>query len=291
MSVMTSTPTTWPRPRTTHNTVMVVATSQAEQEAVASAGAVLAWLTNARLVLASTHEWHPDLGSIPYTCRGITAGPLDRVVAALARQETADLIVIGTTPRREGRSHARLARRLLDAGRCVLAVSALHPPGLSLTRIGLGYDGSRSAEGALRAARHLADLASGTVSRVDIAYVDDSFDHGADADTGTLDTRRSALVAWWLEELGEDLAARVCPLRLVGDAASELTDLSHDLDLLIVGSRGRAPLSRLLTGSVSSCLIAESGCPVLVVPAPSSVERRSDDENVARRGADHVLCG
>jgi len=61
-------------------------------------------------------------------------------------------------------------------------------------------------------------------------------------------------------------AAPARPLRRVGDPARELAELSHDLDLLVIGTRGRAPLRRALNGSVSRRLIATARCPLLIVP-------------------------
>lgn len=53
-----------------------------------------------------------------------------------------------------------------------------------------------------------------------------------------------------------------------GEPAQELENLAGDAQLLIVGSRGRGPLDRLLTGSVSTHLVRRSRCPVLMMPRP-----------------------
>jgi universal stress protein A len=45
--------------------------------------------------------------------------------------------------------------------------------------------------------------------------------------------------------------------------------LEH-VDLIIMGTRGRSGLSRLLAGSLASRVIARAHCPVLVVPGRSS---------------------
>jgi len=65
-------------------------------------------------------------------------------------------------------------------------------------------------------------------------------------------------------------AAPARPLRRVGDPARELAELSHDLDLLVIGTRGRAPLRRALTDSVSRKLIATTRCPLLTVPSQAA---------------------
>jgi nucleotide-binding universal stress UspA family protein len=40
-------------------------------------------------------------------------------------------------------------------------------------------------------------------------------------------------------------------------------------DLLVAGSRGYGPVRRVLLGSVSTQLVHQAHCPVLVVPRPS----------------------
>jgi len=49
--------------------------------------------------------------------------------------------------------------------------------------------------------------------------------------------------------------------------ATYLTELSEEADLLVVGSRGRTGLRRLLLGWVSSEVLHTARCPVAVVPA------------------------
>jgi nucleotide-binding universal stress UspA family protein len=49
------------------------------------------------------------------------------------------------------------------------------------------------------------------------------------------------------------------------DAAQTLVAHSHELDLLVVGSRGKSPVNAAVTGSVSRHVIREAACPVLVV--------------------------
>lgn len=51
------------------------------------------------------------------------------------------------------------------------------------------------------------------------------------------------------------------------DPATLLTELSDEVDLLVVGSRGRTGLRKLLLGSVSSEVLHTARCPVVVVPS------------------------
>lgn len=54
---------------------------------------------------------------------------------------------------------------------------------------------------------------------------------------------------------------------LGGPPAETLAEACEDgVDLLVAGSRGYGPLSRVLLGSVTTQLIGMAPCPVLVVP-------------------------
>ena len=54
---------------------------------------------------------------------------------------------------------------------------------------------------------------------------------------------------------------------VTGDAAIELVRLAHiyKADLIVIGSRGLRGVNRIISGSVSSQVIAEAPCSVLVV--------------------------
>ena len=185
-------------------------------------------------------------------------------IAATAGDEAAELLVV------DARSHpsshlARLLRPSLDAGFSVLVIPPGAPAELRLERIGVGHDGSRDAERALSTAMDLVSSAYAEVARFDVVYVDDAFEHSDEPHAHELASRRDAMIEWWLGALSDEVPAIVRPLRLTGEPGRALTDLSRDLDLLIVGTRRRR-LRSLVTGSVSSRLLAHARCPLLVVP-------------------------
>jgi nucleotide-binding universal stress UspA family protein len=201
--------------------------------------------------------------------RIVTAGPRLNVIPQVARRERADAVAIAA-----GSADAvEIARRLLDAGTAVLAIPPLQGRQPRLAHIGIGYDGGRPAEAALGIARDLADAGRGDVAWLEIAYVDDPAP--CEADGETLAPRRAAMIEWWLTELGRQVPAPVRPVRLIGDPAGELAQLSRGLDLLMVATRGGSFLRRALTGSVSRSLIATTRCPLLIVPGRRGSARRA----------------
>jgi nucleotide-binding universal stress UspA family protein len=65
----------------------------------------------------------------------------------------------------------------------------------------------------------------------------------------------------------------------IGDAAEEVVGLAEELevDLIVVGTRGRSVIGRALMGSVSDSIIRHARCPVVVA--------RSQDTNDNRKGS------
>ena len=74
-----------------------------------------------------------------------------------------------------------------------------------------------------------------------------------------------------LEAVGQEQPTVVATAHgVVGDARAVLSRFAEGAEVLVVGSRGRGPLSSLLLGSVSVALAAHAPCPVVVVRPPST---------------------
>jgi nucleotide-binding universal stress UspA family protein len=163
-----------------------------------------------------------------------------------------------------------VSRQLFEHAPCPVTVvrhAAPFPP-RRLETVVVGTDGSADAERALRFAAEVATRAGAelvvahatapaeVVSRRGISpYID-------------LEERRGVVEGWCAPLREAGVAYEVEVVR--GDARTALLDVARDrvADLLVVGSRGRGPVGRLLVGSVASSLTQHSELPVTVVPDP-----------------------
>ena len=137
-------------------------------------------------------------------------------------------------------------------------------PAAARLKIVVGYDGSDAARRALERAAALA----GSQSRVVVVAVAEPYPRSgvtipANRDQGEIRRRRRDLdeARGLLEQRGiepETIQAR-------GDPAEQLVEASRDAGLLIVGARGLNRLQRLALGSVSSKVVHDAVCDVLVV--------------------------
>lgn len=65
-----------------------------------------------------------------------------------------------------------------------------------------------------------------------------------------------------------------------GDPAAILVEMSREVDMIVVGSRGRGGFADRLLGTVSSALPAHSKCPVVVVPRHTSGKKFTPVERI-----------
>ncbi len=73
-----------------------------------------------------------------------------------------------------------------------------------------------------------------------------------------------------LDRAIEDLDVPATGDVVYGGVGDELVRLSHDVDLMVCGSRGWGTVRRVLLGSTSDRLVRHAACPVAVAPRPET---------------------
>jgi nucleotide-binding universal stress UspA family protein len=282
-------------------TVVGVDDRQGGRDALALA-ATLTAATGRELIAvrAYPHEAHPSralVGAYEEDMRADASEELGRIVAdsgvaarrlivgdtsparALhhaAEEEEADLLVVGSTHRSQvGRVLVGgVTAGVLHHAPCPVAVAPLGyaEHATQPKTIAVGYDGGMEARHALHLAGALAKACDAQV-RILSAVT-----------TPILATSPAAYEADWLSEAQQgsrvevDLAQQTLEHMgvqssgdvVLGLAVDELVELSDEVDLIVVGSRGWGPVRRLLLGSTSERLVREAACPVIAVPRPES---------------------
>jgi nucleotide-binding universal stress UspA family protein len=194
---------------------------------------------------------------------------------ALAESGEADLIVLGSTHHAHlgSVSPGSVAEHLLHGARCALVIA---PKGYGdedhsedrLRVAAVGFDGMAESYAALDEAAKLATKFGASLRVIGVATPVPAMGAAAAAQAGPeagpdFQTQLNNVVA----ELPPEL--RALPVFERGDPVEKLLQAAEmGVDLLVLGSRGFGPVMRLLIGSVSSRVIREAPCPVLVVPRP-----------------------
>jgi nucleotide-binding universal stress UspA family protein len=157
-------------------------------------------------------------------------------------------------------------------------------------RILCGVDGSFTSEAAAQVAAQLARMLDLKLVLVHAAPDPPVFPYG-DARASELQRRSAVRHA---SKLLDRTAAMIPHVEhetrvLLGPVVEGLAGLcdEDDVEMLVVGSRGRSGLPAAVLGSVSARLASTADCPVLVVP-PGAVTTRSRLGQV-RRGP--IVCG
>ncbi|MCS7006950.1 MAG: monovalent cation/H(+) antiporter subunit G [Gaiellaceae bacterium] len=130
--------------------------------------------------------------------------------------------------------------------------------------LGVGYDGSEPSQRALeRAAQLVAE--DGRITLVTAGAILPLAPGAGTGDVDALGERRRVLAEGRsrLAELGIDADI----VEAVGDPTDAIVETARDLDadLIVVGTRGRNIAARVLLGSVSTKVVNEAPCDVLVV--------------------------
>ena len=197
-----------------------------------------------------------------------------RVLHRTAEEADAALIVLGSTHRHGlGRVvPGTTADQVLTAAPSAVVAPAGYadrrPPALGV--IGAAVDGGEESERVARVGARIARAAGSALRVVTVVerHQPEGVLHtGGVGDRSLRDALREAATAA-LERAADagGSGVRVERRAREGSAGQELTAESHDLDLLVVGSRSFGPLRRVALGSVTAKVLRAAGCPVLVVP-------------------------
>jgi nucleotide-binding universal stress UspA family protein len=214
-------------------------------------------------------EQERDATGVSARLAGVYAPSVGRGLHRLAEDRQADLVVVGSC--RRGHLGRELvgddARHTVSHAPCAVAV-APHGYGEQphlINRVGVAYDDSDESRAALALARSLAAREGCSVTAVTVVNPV-SITLGG---WGGLAPAWSNLTDTLVEGANERLRAldglderRVA----VGDIGAELVAFGDEVDLLVVGSRARGPVRRVMLGSTSLQLTHTARCPLLVVP-------------------------
>ena len=196
----------------------------------------------------------------------------------IGASQGADLLVVGTRGRGgfRGLLLGSVGRQCVHQAACPVVVvrpageHAAPVPHAPTGRIVVGVDGMPSSLAALDWAAYEAALCSGTVEAVTTwelpnfsgapVVIPSGYDPGADAQKMLNDAVATARSAH------PDVVFLTTVVQ--GHPAASLVALSHEADMLAVGSRGHGEFADMVLGSVSEHCVVHAHCPVLVIRHP-----------------------
>jgi universal stress protein A len=156
---------------------------------------------------------------------------------------------------------------------------------LDLNKITAAVDLSEPSRIAVTYATELATKLAGELTLVHVhppVHVHDTL-LTSSRGSASIAAAEQALEAWRADaerQRGAPVKAKL----LFGDAAAEI--LRHAelgaCDLLVVGTRGRSLVPRLLLGSVAERVVRESPCPVLVAHDRTALQRADEAAEIAQ---------
>jgi len=238
----------------------------------ADAAVELSWRKRAERALDEARRTMDDVPDVRFRAKRETSPA--RALREAAMEVAAAVIVVGSTHRKGlARVMGTTADRIIRAAPCAIAVA---PVGYAdrversvLGAVGAAVDGGSETE---RVARVAARIARGTRTRLRLLVV---VQHD-----GAAPSTRARRLGFPLRTAVRRAADRVLDRavaaagpdadvqrRIVeGPPASMLVAEANDLDLLVVGSRGRGPLRRVMLGTVGGAVLRDADCPVLAIP-------------------------
>jgi nucleotide-binding universal stress UspA family protein len=288
-------------------------------------GRSLAALTAKRLLLAMVFPWPSglmpttdleraleDVSAQPLSTAGEALAGFDhetRAIACrssaealteLAERQRASAIVIGSSCRGGiGRTLlGSTGQSLVHGAPCAVAIS---PRGYfdrgesHMLRIGVAFNGSAESWAALETGIGIAERVHGELVLIAVA---DYPHYGYAASWSILtadglrdfeyeDKQRKLELARGRVPAGVRVEERL----LTGRPAGLLPEVSAELDLLTAGSRSYGPLLRTFLGSATRGLVADSRCPVLILPRAASMDPLGVRELQRSRGDRAVGAG
>lgn len=242
--------------------------------------------------LALAEVLHDAVGGqvVPASIPPEASDPADGL-RKLAVERHAQMLVVGSSHRGPvGRIFpGSVSRRLLHGAPCPLAIAPRGYAGEAnaLTAVAVGFDGSDSADQAVRAAADLA-LNAGATLRV-IAVLDTMGLMYLGVERATVMKTLRVELARRLEELLEDLSEELrCEGRLLSGPIPRtlLAEVAEGIDLLVLGSRASGPLGSVLIGSVSSEMAECSPVPLLIVPRRASDQPSGESSQLSTSPTD-----
>jgi nucleotide-binding universal stress UspA family protein len=272
-----------------------------QQLAALTLGAQLAAGPGDELVVAHAYEWslmsdrvdagharqvreHADalvqsaaasLGDTPCTTRVVADLSIPRALHALAEDEHADVLVLGSCHRGPvGRTLlGGVGERVIHGAPCRIAVAprGLAPHEGGMRRIGVAFDGSPESYEALGWAAQRAEAVGASLVLLMVyvplwvpAAVPGSVTSGYD----DIERQQREQAQQVLHAAVESLpAALEADSRLLnGSIARALAHEGEDLDLLVLGSRGYGPVKTVLLGAVTHRLVRSAPCPLMILP-------------------------
>ncbi|HEX6117047.1 MAG TPA: universal stress protein [Solirubrobacterales bacterium] len=244
---------------------------------------------NLRELFAEVRE---ELGPArPFESRIVEGLPAARGLISVASEEEADLIVVGSTHRgRIGRVFpGSVGTQLLHGASCPVAVA---PRGFRDAErsvrgvIGVAYDASPESELALAEACRLARVLEVSVRLITVLPEAGlaAVDPAARAERSGRRERTQERLDRALESVAGVIDAETQVIE--GDPGPALVDDCEELDLIVLGSRGRGPLQRTLLGTVSARVCSSSECPVVIVPRGAKTGAEALATVGAKKGGD-----
>ena len=140
----------------------------------------------------------------------------------------------------------------------------------------LSTDGSEYSEGAVREAVNLAKMTSGSLTAVAVVETNPEYEALAPdrADMADQKTREYLDIVKKMASLeGVECETLAFHSESVFKVIVEEAE-KRNIDMIVMGRRGRTGLKRLLMGSVTAKVIGHSPCNVLVVPKAAGIECR-----------------